>query len=118
VGDLLTFAPEFKGPRFSFDMIGNNSGSSSGTGLSSGSTNQRESIFDEETTREDREDRNSRAVQRKEIRDTLINTIKEAIGEDMWAPNGKGSIKMIGNRLVISQTLLGFKLLEESGTLH
>ena len=78
----------------------------------------RKGLFDEETTREDREDRDSRAVQRKEIRDTLIKTIKEAIGEDMWTPTGKGSIKMIGNRLVISQTLLGFKLLEESGTLH
>ncbi|HOD81590.1 MAG: hypothetical protein BWX88_02979 [Planctomycetes bacterium ADurb.Bin126] len=119
VGDLLTFAPEFKGPRFNFDMIGNNSGSSTGVnGSGMGVGGDRKGLFDEETTREDREDRDSRAVQRKEIRDTLIKTIKEAIGEDMWTPTGKGSIKMIGNRLVISQTLLGFKLLEESGTLH
>ena len=121
VSDLLVIAPEFKGPRFNMEMMNNNSNSGASTGLGGGfggNGGGDRGIFDEETTREDREDRNSRADQRKELRDTLIKTIKDAIGEDMWVPAGKGSIKMIGGRLVISQTLLGFKLLEESGTLH
>lgn len=123
VGDLLVIAPEFKGPRFNMEMMNNNSNTNSGTntgmggGFGGGGGGDR-GLWDEETTREEREDRDKRADLRKELRDNLIKTIKDAIGEDMWVPGGKGSIKMIGGRLVISQTLLGFKLLEESGTLH
>ena len=32
----------------------------------------------------------------------------------MWEPTGKGSINILRTKLIITQTPLGFKLLEES----
>lgn len=46
--------------------------------------------------------------------DDLIDIVKDSIGPDMWQPEGKGSIRIHRNRLIISQTLLGFQLLERS----
>lgn len=46
--------------------------------------------------------------------DKIITVIKDSIGDDMWRPNGGGSIQMIQNKLVISQSPLGFHLLEKS----
>lgn len=54
------------------------------------------------------------ASQRQRVRDDLIAIIKDSIGEDMWQPIGKGSIRLLGKQLVISQTPLGFKLLEQT----
>jgi len=53
-------------------------------------------------------------AQRQVLADNLIEIIKVSIGNDMWQPDGKGSIKLLGTKLVISQTPLGFKLLEQS----
>ena len=49
-----------------------------------------------------------------EMRENIIGVIKDSIGEDMWEPSGKGSVRIIRNRLVISQTMLGYKLLDRS----
>ena len=46
------------------------------------------------------------------MQDNLLGIIKDSIGADMWAPDGKGSVQFLGTKLVISQTMLGFKLLE------
>ena len=48
------------------------------------------------------------------MQETLITTIKESIGEEMWQPEGKGSIKLLRNNLIITQSLLGFKLMRET----
>ena len=48
------------------------------------------------------------------LKEGVIGVIKDSIGQDMWEPSGKGSIRIIGNRLVISQTLLGYKLMNRS----
>jgi len=45
---------------------------------------------------------------------TLIRVIEGSIGQEMWAPEGKGSIAVFNNQLIISQTLLGFKLMENA----
>jgi hypothetical protein len=50
--------------------------------------------------------------------DALVGIIRRAIGEDMWQPQGKGSIRVHGNRLIVTQTLLGYKLLEDSLRVH
>jgi len=47
--------------------------------------------------------------------DSLIEVIKGAIGPEMWQPQGKGSISIYNGKLVITQSLLGFKLLEDAG---
>ncbi|RPI63742.1 MAG: hypothetical protein EHM48_01980 [Planctomycetaceae bacterium] len=44
----------------------------------------------------------------------LTEAIQNTIGKDMWAPTGKGSIKVIHNQLVVTQTLLGWKLMERA----
>ncbi len=54
------------------------------------------------------------AEQRQKMRDELVEIIKLSIGEEMWAPEGKGSVRILGNKLIISQTPLGFKLLERA----
>jgi len=54
------------------------------------------------------------AEQRQKMRDELVEIIKLSIGEEMWAPEGKGSARILGNKLIISQTPLGFKLLERA----
>ena len=38
----------------------------------------------------------------------------DTIGEEMWRPMGKGSIRLHNKRLIITQSLLGFKLMEQS----
>jgi hypothetical protein len=45
---------------------------------------------------------------------TLIRVIQGSIGQDMWQPEGKGAITVFNNHLIISQTLLGFKLMEDA----
>lgn len=54
------------------------------------------------------------AAGREELRASLVQIIRDSIGEDMWQPIGKGSIRLLGNKLIISQSLLGFRLLEEA----
>ena len=59
-------------------------------------------------------DRAGEREQAEKLKENIIGVIKDSIGQDMWEPSGKGSVKIIGNRLVISQTLLGYKLLGRS----
>lgn len=112
VGDILMVVPNFKGPTLDPGTSGDRSGTGTGgtgrglfdsvgtgTGTGTGTSSEGESM----------------AEQRKRLRDTLIEAIKMCIGDDMWGPTGKGSIKIIRNQLIITQTQLGFKLLE--GTL-
>ncbi len=46
--------------------------------------------------------------------DNLISIIKNAIGQDMWHPTGKGSVQIVNGKLVVTQTQLGFKLLDQA----
>jgi hypothetical protein len=52
---------------------------------------------------------------RQKLRDNLVQSVKDSIGDDMWKPDGKGSITLLGSKMIISQTLLGFKLMENAG---
>jgi len=111
VADLLLVVPNFKGPRISLDDTDrSNSGNSSDTGFN-------RSLFDDEDEN-DENDEDSIAEQRQKVRKELVAIIKDVIGEDMWQPVGKGSIRLFGKRLIISQTLLGYKLLEEARRLR
>jgi len=104
VGDLLTIIPNFKGPRISLRP-----GSSD-----SNNNNSNNRWGDDDDDDDDDDDEDNPKEQRKKIRETLIDIIKFSIGEDMWAPTGKGSVKILRNKMIISQTPLGFKLLEKS----
>jgi len=108
VGDLLLVVPNFRGPRMALeDTDRTDSGSGSNTRLN-------RSLFDDED-QDDENDEDNIAEQRRKVRQELVAIIKDAIGEEMWQPIGKGSIRLFGKRLIISQTLLGYKLLEDSG---
>ncbi len=110
VGTLLMPVPNFKGPRISLEdddtgddnessggLFGDNDGGDSGDGGGSG-----------------RGEEVDLAEQRLKMELNLIEIIKSSIGEEMWQPTGVGSIRVMRNRLIISQTPLGFKLLGKS----
>jgi len=48
------------------------------------------------------------------MKETLIEIIRNSIGEDMWEPSGRGSVRIVRGQLIITQSLLGFKLLGQS----
>ena len=85
VGDLLMLVPDFEGPRLDLDA----------------SDNLYESLG------ADGDDSPTRA----EAEETLIELVKDTIGEDMWRPSGKGSVSIRGEQMIISQTRLGWLLM-------
>lgn len=101
VGDLLMVAENFRGPRMDVQVAGAGSGSGRSRGAGS--------LWKTESER----DGPSRKEQRKANEKKLIDIIKTTIGEDMWEPTGKGTIHIFQNRIIISQTLLGFKMMSK-----
>ena len=99
IGDLLTIIPNFKGPNITLRTGGNNNANNNGD----------DPWNDDDDDDDDDEDDPKK--QREKIRTTLIEIIKFSIGEDMWQPTGKGSIKILRHKLIIP---LGFKLLGQS----
>ena len=111
VADLLVAIPNFKGPRIRLD---NNSSNTSGSGTDR--NNNANDLFKpiDDDTRSTRSTGSGKEMTRKEREEQLINVIKDAIGEEMWRPTGKGSIRILRGKMIITQTSLGFKLLEKS----
>ncbi|GAG27599.1 unnamed protein product, partial [marine sediment metagenome] len=110
VADLLLVVPNFKGPELSLTSMGNNNDNSS-----TGSSDTGGGLFGDANTTDAKDgEEMSTAEQREKLREDLVEIIKMTIGEDMWAPTGKGAIRLMRNNLVISQTPLGFKLLEKA----
>ena len=46
---------------------------------------------------------------------SLVKIVQDSIGDQWWQPNGKGSIRILRNRMIVSQSLLGFKLMADAG---
>ncbi len=104
VADLLAAVPNFKGPRMKLSQAGEDK---EGEG---------DTLFDSD---EDTESTETGGAQTREaIQQTLTEIIKDSIGHDIWAPQGKGSIRFLGNQIVISQTLLGYKLMQKAGAIR
>ncbi len=101
IADLLMIIPNFKGPKISLRTAGNNG-------------NNNNTWSDDDDDDDDDDDEDDPKEQRERIKNTLIEIIMFSIGQDMWQPTGKGSIKILRNKMIISQTPLGFKLLERS----
>jgi len=102
VADLLMPVPQFAAPPLG---LGGTSSSSSSTGdVSTGA------VFSAagRTT-----GGNGRTL-RQDVQQNLIETIKSTADPDMWQPIGKGTIKIIRGRMVISQTLLGFAMMDRA----
>lgn len=95
IGDLLFQVPRFTAPRIDISTVTSGS-STGGTG----------GLFQPGAgTAENPEER------RQKIIDSITTSIKNIIGDDMWEPAGKGTVTIINNTLIISQTKLGWKLL-------
>ncbi|MHC4983914.1 MAG: hypothetical protein ACYTF6_12210 [Planctomycetota bacterium] len=111
VADLLMVIPDFQSPRIDVEeqmKTDESDDERDGT-----------TFIWEDTDRDDYDRREQEeetlAERREKAREDLIELIKSTIGRDMWQDGGgKGSIRLIGKRLVVSQTLLGFKLMSES----
>jgi len=104
VTDMLMVVPDFKGPRLDLSMNTIN-GNVTGTTNTTGTDNNTDSTTANEPTMSE---------QRAKVQENLINAIKNSIGPEMWQPDGKGSITVFQGKLVITQTQLGFKLMEAS----
>ncbi|MCD6378211.1 MAG: hypothetical protein J7L99_05115 [Planctomycetes bacterium] len=108
ISDLLLVVPNFVGPTISLTQTAN----------AVSNANNNYSIWGDNNTGNNASSGNiegaSIAEQRQKLKDQLIEIIKMSIGEEMWAPEGKGSVRILGNKLIISQTPLGFKLLKRA----
>ena len=118
VSDLLMPVPNIAGPvldmsQSSPSSSGGSGGGSSGGGSGSGGGG----LFSQQSSSSN----SASAAEvdlptaRQKLRDNLIQAVKDSIGDDMWKPDGKGSITLLGSKMIISQTLLGFKLMENAG---
>jgi len=104
VADLMFVVPNFKGPRMTLSSRREDEDDDEG-------------IFAEDDLEDDLATTETSAADlRKATREALVQIIKESIGEDMWMPQGKGSIRFLRNQMVISQTLLGYKLMSKAGS--
>ena len=102
VSDLLHVVPDSEAQRVKLSTIGEKS-NDSGTGFGD--------MFEDEDKGEKKE---SLAEQREKLNVALIEIVKNSIGEDMWKPIGQGSISIYKKQLVVTQSLLGFKLMGKS----
>jgi len=110
VGDLLFAAPNFKGPR-----LGR---STRGAGSSQGDTT---GIFDVGAGGGDGDgiENEDAAETRNQAKASLTKIIKDSIGEEMWASGGgKGSVRFFRNKMIISQTMLGYTLMKEAQVIN
>ncbi|MGC9454111.1 MAG: hypothetical protein ACP5HU_04535 [Phycisphaerae bacterium] len=102
IADLLMVAPDYPAPDVG---LGRMDGADD-----AGSVGTSELLVTGDTAAAD----DGEATLRRQRREDLLAVIRESIGEDMWRPVGKGSVRIVGNHLVITQTPLGFKLLSQA----
>lgn len=111
---MLQVIPNFRGPRVNLDSIKNSSDSSSS---SSSGTDSGGSLFPDDDKDEEKDDRPSMKELREQQKKNLIDSLMNSIPSEMWKENGGvGTIKIFRNKLIITQSLLGWKLLERSGS--
>ena len=112
VSDLLTIVPNFKGPRIEMNTESNQD------------NKQNSGLFDDKSGKNNGDDDKNRTEEGiKEMREKVKKTLKdifiESIDPSMWRENGgKGSIKFLGNKMIISQTKLGYILMKKAGVLN
>ncbi|MCY2931484.1 MAG: hypothetical protein NTV86_18740, partial [Planctomycetota bacterium] len=108
-GSLMADAPNFIGPRIDISKLGssqNGQGSGGNGGLFGGDTTK---DGDGATTETDKEP--SRAERRKMLQEQLVTMIKSTTTADMWEPEGKGKVTILRDRVIVSQTKLGWLLM-------
>jgi len=111
-GTSMMVVPDFEAPRISMQNasknaagVGNSGGGGQGGGVG---------LFGDADQNTQTKQGQSYEEQKKKQQEAVVESIKSTIGKEMWEPDGKGSIKVVGNKLVITQSLLGFKLMEKA----
>ena len=114
VADLLFAAPNFKGPRLGRSTRGAGSSQNDTTG-----------IFDvaagggDGGAIGDGMEKEDAAETRNQAKSSLEKIIKDSIGEEMWiSGGGKGSVRFFRNKMIISQTMLGYKLMKDARVIN
>ncbi len=109
-GTSMMVVPDFEAPRISIqDAAKTNSGTGNGGGNGGGM-----GLFPDADQNTQKKQGQSYDELKKKQQEAVVESIKSTIGKEMWEPDGKGSIKVVGNKLVITQSLLGFKLMEKA----
>lgn len=115
VADLLMVVPNFAAPRMSLSQ-----GNSRGTGGRTGSgTSTGGGLFGDSYGQGNQSGRQggeelSSAEQREQLRTDLLNVVTTSTGADLWEPLGRGTARIFGGKLIISQTRLGYKIMERT----
>ncbi len=86
IGDLLMEVPNFHGPRLNLDVS-----AQSRSLYSDGERGLADDSYD--------------------TRQQIIDLVKATLDEEMWRPEGEGSVSIIGNQIIITQTQLGWLLM-------
>ncbi|MBN1943381.1 MAG: hypothetical protein JW849_08830 [Phycisphaerae bacterium] len=109
VTDLLRITPNFSARRVNVSSIGSRLADNGKNGAAEKEFKLWEE--DDDTAKEPK--RETSADLRAHQKNQLIESIRNSIGQEMWHPNGRGTITIYRGQLVITQSLLGWKLLEE-----
>jgi hypothetical protein len=111
-GTSMAVVPDFEAPRINLKAAAQ-AGSDVGTVGGGGGGGAGMGLFPD-AGQETQKQGQSYDEQKKKQQEAVVESIKSTIGKEMWEPDGKGSIKVVGNKLVITQSLLGFKLMERA----
>jgi hypothetical protein len=104
ITDLTHPSEDFDAPRMNFDLDEEDGDDDDGGDDDGGG------LFGDE---DDDDDEDDQRVTRKQMEEKIVKMIKESIDQDMWKDSGgKGSIGIYQGKLIITQTQLGWKLLE------
>jgi hypothetical protein len=110
VGDLLFAVPNFKGPRLGRSTRGGGDKASDQTGIFDVGAGGGEA---------DGMEKEDAAETRNQAKNSLEKIIRDSIGEEMWVSGGgKGSVRFFRNKMIISQTMLGYQLMKEAQVIN
>jgi hypothetical protein len=94
IGDLLMVAPNFAGPRIDMAYVTEEPGSGG-------------SIF-----ADDEDEEETPAERRRATKKAILESITSLLDDDMWKDGGgKGSVRILRDQLIVSQTRLGYLLM-------
>lgn len=106
VGDLLMAVQDHEGPTLNLNL--SNAANSGTNNTSTGGVYTTDNTTNRNATE-------AAAAVREAAQAKLAKIVQDTIGPDMWQPQGKGSISFVRNTMIISQTRLGFLLMQKAG---
>jgi hypothetical protein len=116
MGELLAPIPDAAGPRMNLGM---QTGGTTGNGSNNTSNTTNGGLFGQTNTTEQQTGGVANGQARTDAQNKLIKMIQKSIGDDMWQEQGgKGSITFLRNTMVVTQSRLGWLLLDKANMLR